>query len=202
MGARDLACLQVFFILLKGKSDRLNTVSDRLFFLNTHIKKIMQKTFGVTFDNILAALDLDGDQKIETLQEMRQLNFSDVMYPSADPVRYYEEITDSAKLTECMMEQLEEYNILEDKPMPIVLFGFAIDHCLVISRILKQPGGNALLVGVGGSGRQSLTRLAAKIGGMRTFSIELTKSYDMEAWHEDIKGVLKSAGGSGLPTVF
>ena len=122
-------------------NDRLNDEEDRRTLL-VNIKKITQKCFGISFDNLLLHLDKDGDNKIETIVEMRGLIFSDIMYPGSEPKRYYEEITDYTKLQEAVEEQLEEYNIIEEKPMPIVLFNFAIEHLLIISRILKQPGGN------------------------------------------------------------
>ena len=76
----------------------------------------------------------------------------------------YDQVASWESINQILVETLGSYNDV-NAAMNLVLFEDAMSHVLRINRILEMPRGNALLVGVGGSGKQSLSRLAAFISG-------------------------------------
>ena len=98
---------------------------------------------------------------------------------------------------------LEKYNVeFPQKKMELVLFNDALEHLLRINRLMEMPRGSGLLVGVGGSGKQSLTRLSSYISRSMNFQITLTKQYNKNTFLEDMQTLYKSAGHMRKPTTF
>ena len=70
-----------------------------------------------------------------------------------------------------------------------ILFSFSF-----LSRIIAQPRGNALLIGVGGSGKQSLSRLSSFICGFSVYQITINQTYSMSDLKEDLQKMYTRAG--------
>ena len=97
---------------------------------------------------------------------------------------------------------LDEYNMSNTNKMNLVLFEDAIEHILRIARVLKQPRGHIMLIGVGGSGKQSLIRLCTFMRGMEYKTIEITKNFNTDAFKEVVKGYMKESGIAGTGISF
>ena len=110
-------------------------------------------------------------------------------------------VQDWKSLNKILTDALNSYNEL-NAAMDLVLFEDAMSHICKINRILESPRGNALLVGVGGSGKQSLSRLAAYISSMEVFQVTLRKGYAIPDLKIDLANLYQKAGLKNLGTVF
>lgn len=86
--------------------------------------------------------------------------------------------------------------------MNLVLFNDALDHLTRVHRVLRIPQGNALLVGVGGSGKQSICRLAAFAAECEVFEITLSRGYNESSFREDLKILYNKLGMENKKMVF
>lgn len=100
--------------------------------------------------------------------------------------RLYEEVTDMDSF-ECRLDKLMiSYNatVGPSTPLQLVFFRDAMIHIAAISRVLMQPRGHGLLLGMGGSGKRSLAKLAAFMNGYRCVELSSKSKSDFT---EDLK---------------
>uniref|UniRef100_A0A286XH43 Dynein axonemal heavy chain 6 n=1 Tax=Cavia porcellus TaxID=10141 RepID=A0A286XH43_CAVPO len=116
--------------------------------------------------------------------------------------RIYDDMPDMDKIANVLQDYLDDYNLINPKEVRLVFFQDAIEHVSRIARMIRQERGNALLVGVGGTGKQCLTRLAAHICGYKCLQIELTRGYNYDSFHEDLRKLYKMAGVEDKNMVF
>ncbi|NXH32764.1 DYH9 protein, partial [Myiagra hebetior] len=154
-----------------------------------------------TFDKIQREMVKKCYEDIEdTLEQAKHMNIychfaKGLGEPGYRPVPTWEE------LNQILVEALDSYNEV-NAAMSLVLFEDAMCHVCRISRILEAPRGNALLVGVGGTGKQSLTRLAAFLSSLEVFQITLRKGYGVPDLKADVANLYLKAGLKSVGSVF
>ncbi|KAL0221591.1 hypothetical protein RCL1_001445 [Eukaryota sp. TZLM3-RCL] len=159
--------------------DRLVDNDDRQWF-DSEILKTLRENFP--------GMDLD-----EIFVPSSPILFGSVLNPLAEPL-VYESLPELSRLQSIMRDFLEDYNSTSQNPMSLVLFEYCVVHVLRVCRILNQPFGHALLIGVGGSGRQSAAKLAVSICDMELAEVEITRSFGVNDWKDLLKGIMKNCG--------
>lgn len=201
----------VFQGLLMSTPDQFNNV--------TKIGKLwLHESERVYADRLVSLSDLETYSKAATNIAKKYFSIADIddYYKKKDakPLifchfarglaeKVYDEVSDYPSLYKTLMEALSEYNET-NAVMDLVLFEDAMKHICRISRIISNPSGHALLVGVGGSGKQSLSRLAGFICGYSTVTIVISGNYSLNNFKEDLQKMYMKAGvkGEGLMFLF
>lgn len=164
-------------------SDRLISKEDRKF-VNDKITELITEFYSEEAFSSLSNPLVFGDFKVSD-ESIRVLED----YKTYENVRPYFE------------ESLMNYNE-KNIPMNLVLFDDAIEHLVRILRVIRRPRGHALLVGIPGSGKQSLARLASFVARYSIFEISLSRSYGEIEFKEDLKKLYNILGVEGKETVF
>ena len=148
-------CLRVF-------QDRMISQSDRDIF-QTMINSVIKDNFKKEWSSLV---------KVEPLLFA---SFVPICFPGGDDKKkpytdVYCELYDREKTKKTAEDSLTDFNNTNaSKRMNLVLFNSAIEHIVKIHRIITNEFGHALLIGVGGSGRKSLTELAIFIANYESF---------------------------------
>ncbi|XP_042868647.1 dynein axonemal heavy chain 12-like [Penaeus japonicus] len=148
------------------------------------IKTSIRDKIHVIFDKIC---NEDGSVTEACLERVCWGLMGNIDTPATE--RRYEELSDAAQLHQTIAAFVDEYNGLHKAPLNLVTFKYVVQHVSRICRILGRAGGHMMLVGVGGSGRRSLTHLAAHICGHRLVHPRIVA----RDGYSDLRKVLKEA---------
>ncbi|CAG08487.1 unnamed protein product, partial [Tetraodon nigroviridis] len=186
-------CLRVFY-------DRLIDETDKAL-VQGLITKLVDEHFESDMEAVLTDPVLFGDYS-NALSETEPRVYEDILDYEASKILFQvPQVICSSTSIFFVQEILEEYN--ENKPrMNLVLFDDALEHLTRVHRILRIDGAHALLVGVEGSGKQSLTKLAAFTAGCEVFEITLSRGYNESHFRDDLKTLYLKLGIENKKTVF
>jgi dynein heavy chain len=166
-------CLRVF-------QDRLLDETDKQLVGETLLGNLVKEFFKDVEEDVMRDPILFGDYSMSNPTD-----------DEAEDPRLYEDLGDFDAIKTKLDKLLEDYGY-EHKAMPLVLFNDALDHVTKIHRIIRFPKGCALLVGFGGSGKQSLTKLATFTAGYDLFTINLVRGYKESDFREDLRTLYKT----------
>ncbi|EQC31947.1 hypothetical protein SDRG_10462 [Saprolegnia diclina VS20] len=181
------------------------------------VKLWLHESMRVFYDRLVSAADRHWltTTLIALLNKSFRVNWShDQIFGSDDviPVLFgcygsgtikgYEEITDMGSLEALLSSYVADYNTFRTPTLQLVFFRDTILHVSSLARVLLQPRGHAMLVGVGGSGKRSLARLAASMMDMTCTEIAMGRSYGRSDFRDDLKKLLVAAGAKGKETVL
>ena len=117
----------------------------------------------------------------------------------------YRESRSNDSLRVTLSQIIENYNKSKTggrEKLSVLLFDYLLQHLARVSRILSKPFGNGLLIGLGGTGRKTIAKLATFVNDCTPFRINLHKNYGQAEWLDDLRNLYKTLGIDNRKIVF
>ena len=178
-------------------SDRLVDSAEVEWFLEL-LKSNIREHFGREWDVCHFAESLFGDFNINTSAR----SYSELVAAPTPGETANTFEANKLRVVYLLNQALEDYNLTFSEHVDLVFFTEAINHIRSLSRVLMQPKGNMVLLGVAGSGRMSAVKFAAHLNQMKMFQIQVGRGYGLSEFREDLKNVIRVAAVDGKPSVF
>ena len=125
-------------------------------------------------EQLISQLDM-GEPMDAADMTMDSIFFCDFSDPKSDS-RSYVEVIDMEHLHTVVRGYVTEYNNMNKRPMHyLTVFQYLIGNMAKASRVLKQPAGHLILIGVQGVGRHSLARMAAHASDCHVHQFDASK---------------------------
>jgi dynein heavy chain len=188
---------KVIFIRLWAH-EALRVLGDRIIndedneWLFSKIRESIKSSFKDPFESVFDYLPKYGNDEL-TKESFKNLIFGNFMDKETNK-RKYEEINSIESSKQKLLQYFRYYNEMNKRKLDVVMTCYAVQHLVRICRILATPGGNLLIIGSSGSGRKSLTRLAAYIQQQCLFEPIIDIKYNECSWRKDIKSIMIESG--------
>lgn len=105
--------------------------------------------------------------------------------------RLYQQLNDWRQCCPLFLDYQMRYNLHVKSTLKMVFFKEAVEHVIRICRVLQQPGGHLLLIGLDGTGRRTCLELASFISGHVLFQLNLKRAYAHQDFRDDMKLVFR-----------
>merc|ERR1711957_74985 len=172
-------------------SDKLRDLDDKADY-NSMVQAVLT-------DNLDKELcDQMGEERVFT--DYLRPSFMNEEWGRQEYPKAYEMIKTMDALRDCTQEYIEK--LKEEKKLKhvdIVLFDDCLKYLIKLIRIIQTPQGSAMLVGVGGSGKQSISRLAAWCSQQKIIQIGSDRADKLEELKLEFRSIYQTMVGDYNP---
>ena len=191
-------------------------ISNRMDQSEYMISLLLHETMRVYCDRLINDTDrnkfkmnilIDIQRNLSRTHNFSVSNFDNILFSEFNRDYSYQKVENIELLKEDIYKNIIDYNGTKKtkEKIDIILFDYSLRHLLRIDRILTRNAEHGVLIGLTGSGRQSLTNIAALIKKYKIYKTrtrEEVDEYGRKEWLEDIKTLYSNAGLKKESTIF